>query len=66
MLVDDKAPFGYFPGTGIPRKKPEPQHEGRGVCKRCGKTGLVWEQQKQGWLLVDIGGKLHQCEVRVQ
>jgi hypothetical protein len=59
-MTTNPAPYGYFPGTGIPRKKPVPEHDGRGVCKFCGATGLVWEK-RGGWMLCEVGGKVHQC-----
>ena len=55
------APYGFFHGTGIPRKKPEAENDGRGVCKFCGATGLVWEK-RLGWTLCEVGGKVHQCK----
>lgn len=55
------APFGYFPGTKIPRKRPAAEFEGRGQCKFCGTPGLVWEKHDDGWRLVDLGGKRHEC-----
>lgn len=58
--TSNPAPYGYFPGTNRPRRKPEPEHEGRGVCKFCGATGLVWERQGS-WVLCEVGGKRHQC-----
>ena len=59
--MSDQAPFGYFTGTTIPRKAPPAEFEGRGQCKRCGTTGLVWELHPEGWRLVDMGGKRHVC-----
>lgn len=63
------APFGYFPGTKIPRKRPDPYFEGRGECKSCGTPGLIWEmitdstnsERRTHWVLVDMGGKKHVC-----
>jgi hypothetical protein len=57
-----EAPFGYFPGTNIPRKAPaRDEFDGKGVCRHCGQTGLVWEQTGQGWRLFTLGGTQHQC-----
>jgi hypothetical protein len=59
------APFGYFPGTRIPRKSPPADHhEGRGVCKFCGAGDLTWEKQGDRWRLCDMGGKTHVCPVK--
>ena len=60
--MTDPAPFGYHPGTRIPRKHPSrDEFAGRGVCKFCGQTGLTWEKYDEGWRLVDMGGKRHEC-----
>jgi hypothetical protein len=57
-----EAPYGYHPGTRIPRKSPPADHhEGRGTCKFCGETDLVWEKHGDRWALTDIGGKRHVC-----
>jgi hypothetical protein len=56
-----EAKYGYHPGTNIPRKRPESAFDGRGVCKHCGETGLVWERQSHGWVLVRVGGRPHMC-----
>lgn len=67
------APFGYFPGTRIPRKSPaRDDFGGKGVCKRCGKAGLVWEMitedsfdiRRTHWELQEIGGERHVCKVK--
>lgn len=56
------APFGYFPGTRIPRKAPaREEFDGKGVCRYCGQTGLVWEKTETGWRLHTLGGAQHQC-----
>jgi hypothetical protein len=44
----------------MPRKKPQAEHDGRGVCKFCGATGLVWEK-RESWTLCEVGGKRHEC-----
>lgn len=58
----NEAPYGYHPGTRIPRKSPENNHhEGKGTCKYCGQRGLVWEQTEAGWRLLEVGGHKHVC-----
>lgn len=66
----DPAPFGYHPGTTIPRKAPpRDDFSGKGVCRYCGQTGLVWEMvskhtldvRRDHWILCEMGGKRHQC-----
>lgn len=57
-----EAPHGFHPGTRIPRKAPaRDEFNGRGACKFCGQTGLVWERQGERWALVEVGGKRHEC-----
>lgn len=58
--MSDQAPYGYYPGTKIPRKAPPPAHD-RG-CKGCGKVGLIWEKHGERWVLTEVGGKRHVCE----
>lgn len=60
-MNDPSAPYGYHPGTSIPRKRPPAEFEGRGQCKLCGKTGLIWEMHADRWILTDLGGKKHVC-----
>lgn len=31
-------------------------------CKRCGKGGLQWEHDGDGWVLIDAKGKVHKCD----
>lgn len=30
-------------------------------CKRCHKSGLVWEKHDDKWVLCTLGGKRHVC-----
>jgi hypothetical protein len=60
-MSKDSAPYGYFPGTGIPRKRPADAHDRRVSCDACGATGLVWEKQNEGWKLMTVGGRRHVC-----
>lgn len=58
----NEAPFGYFPGTRIPRKAPpRDEFNGRGVCRYCGQGNLAWEKQGERWVLTELGGKRHEC-----
>ncbi len=59
--MSNDAPFGYSPGTTIPRKRKPVEYEGRGQCRHCGTTGLVWELHGDRWRLTDLGGKRHEC-----
>lgn len=34
------------------------------TCNRCGKGGLQWEEDNDGWVLVTAKGEIHQCELR--
>lgn len=31
-------------------------------CKRCGKAGLFWQQDADGWYLQERDGYVHQCD----
>lgn len=56
-------PFGFHPGTKIPRKSPQKDEiTRRGTCNICGEKDLVWEQHGEKWLLVDVGGNKHVCK----
>lgn len=63
-MTDPEAPFGYFPGTRIPRKHAPPKYDARGQCRHCGTTELVWEPQANRWVLTDVGGNRHVCKAR--
>ena len=62
-MTDPNATYGYFPGTGIPRKRPPYAHDGPGVCRNCGEPGLTWEKIDGTWRLVSVGGKEHVCNL---
>ncbi len=61
-IKDLSAPFGYHPGTTIPRRHKVPEsHSGKGKCKHCGAEDLVWERINDHWYLKEMGGKRHRC-----
>lgn len=44
-------------GHGHPRRAPDV------ACKRCGKTGLRWEDDGEGgWLLLEGKYRVHKCD----
>jgi len=53
---DDYSGYGYL----LPRHRG--RCTGRIECKRCGKDGLQWLQEDEGWRLYDLKGKLHTCD----
>jgi len=62
-MKDLSAPFGYHPGTTIPRRHKEPvSHSGPGKCKRCLAGDLIWERVDEHWYLTEVGGKRHRCK----
>ena len=57
QMMDDEgwSPFGSSYGSGPRTKIVE--------CKRCGKSGLEWEDDNGRWVLLEKSGAKHVCDV---
>ena len=48
-----------------PYAHPEDDYEPCSVeCKRCGATGLQWENDGRQWYLITHDGRTHVCDMR--
>lgn len=57
---DDNEDFIIY---GQARRSPR-QHREPPTCKRCGKTGLTWVHDGDGWVLCEGKFKVHKCDFK--